>query len=788
MSKYEGCKALAKLLQLSCRVAKQETALLLILFSATLFISSCSSVSGASLSPANNPQANSQSGVGVQISPTSAQVSTGGTLQFTATVTGTSHVGVTWSATGGAISSAGLFTAAATATPVTVTATSVANPAISASARVTVTPGNLTILSTALPEGSAGAPYSAVLMASGGIPPYTWSIVSGSLPEGLSLASDSITGTAVEASDSLLTLEVTDTASNSATASMNLQVTPNSLNYTGYDGPAQLPLVYLQTSLADTPAPGATISVNAGGNLQSALNSANCGDTIQLQAGAVFSGTFDLPAKSCDDQHWIIIRTSSPDSALPREGTRINPCYAGVASLPGRPAFTCRAVKNVMAQILLNQPGDAGALQFESGANHYRFIGLEITRSLPTVHLRNLVTALDAADSIIFDRAWMHGTPTDETKGGIHLSGVTNAAVIDSYFSDFHCIAVHGSCTDAQAINGGDGTLPGGPYKIDDNFLEASGQSILFGGGPGTTTPTDIEIRYNHMFKPLLWQPGAPGFVGGYTGDPFIVKNNFELKNGQRVLLEGNILQNVWGGFTQHGFSLLLNPATQNGGCPSCKVTDITVRYNSISNVGGGLSIGNAHGKKGGYAAGGERYSIHDVLVYNVNKAQYDGYGLFVLMVSTSLTEILNNVWFQHNTGFPDPDTHIMAILDPVGQIPEFVFANNLIASPPIPIVSAGGGPANCAASDAPLPSVQNCFPSSVFEGNVFAGGLQKFPSSQWPTGQMFPTSVDNVGFVDYAEDNYALSPSSPYVGKATDGLNPGADITGLDTILAGVE
>jgi len=59
---------------------------------------------------------------------------------------------------------------------------------------------------------------------------------------------------------------------------------------------------------------------------------------------------------------------------------------------------------------------------------------------------------------------------------------------VDSFFTDFHCIAVTGSCTDAQAIAGGVGTDPGGPYKIVNNFLEASGENILFGGGPATTT------------------------------------------------------------------------------------------------------------------------------------------------------------------------------------------------------------------------------------------------------------------------------------------------------------
>ncbi len=788
MSLYDGRKPLARLLQLSRQVTKQELVVTLVLLSTALFTSSCSSVSGAS-SPTSSSQG-TPSDVRVQVSPASAQISPGASLQFTATISGTSSVGVVWTTSGGTISSTGLFTAPTSVAPVTVTAVSIANSGAKASATITFgASSKLAIVSTALPTSQTGAPYNASLTASGGTPPYQWSLFSGSLPQGLSLVGDSITGTPVQVGNSSLTLKVTDAAANSATASFSLQVTANTgLNYTGYDGPAQLPLVYLQTSMADTPAPGAIVPVNAGADLQTALNNANCGDTLQLQAGAVFSGRFELPAKSCDDQHWIIIRTSSPDSALPPEGTRMNPCYAGVASLPGRPAFTCPVLKNVLAQILYTVPGMPGALYFLPGANHYRFIGLEITRDLPTVHMWNLVAANETADKIIFDRVWMHGTATDETKGAVHLSGITNTAIVDSYFSDFHCISKHGSCIDSQDVNGGDGTLPGGPYKIDNNFLEAAGESIMFGGGPGTTTPADIEIRYNHLFKPAQWQPGVPGFVGGYTGDPFIVKNNFELKNGQRILLEGNIFENVWGGFTQHGFSVLIDPATQNGGCIPCQDTDITFRYNVITNTAGGFGIGNGKGKSGGYAAAGERYSIHDNLIENVNKVQYDGYGLFMLMTSPSTTEVLSNVSIRHNTAFPDPASHVLSILNPVSQMPGFVFENNLIATPPNPFVSAGGGPQNCAASDSPLLSLNTCFKAYVFTGNLFAGDLPKYPSNDWPSGQIFVNSVNSVGFVDYATGNYALAPSSPYKGQGTDGLDPGADITGLNSATAGVE
>ena len=182
------------------------------------------------------------------------------------------------------------------------------------------------------------------------------------------------------------------------------------------------------------------------------------------------------------------------------------------------------------------------------------------------------------ADHFVFDRLWLHGTEQDETTRGIYLSGTRYMSVVDSYFSDFHCVARTGACTDAQAIAGGLGSLPEGPVKIVNNFLEAAAERVIFGGGPATTTPADIEIRHNHLYKPFEWMPHQAGFVGGTSGQPFIVKNHFELKNAERVLFEGNILENTWGGFSQMGFSILLTPKNQ---APNVgRVTDLTVRYN----------------------------------------------------------------------------------------------------------------------------------------------------------------------------------------------------------------
>jgi hypothetical protein len=77
--------------------------------------------------------------IAVAIDPPSATVTSGSTRQFTATVTGTDNQAVTWSATGGTITSDGLYTAGQTLGEFTVTATSVADPTKSGTATVTIT-------------------------------------------------------------------------------------------------------------------------------------------------------------------------------------------------------------------------------------------------------------------------------------------------------------------------------------------------------------------------------------------------------------------------------------------------------------------------------------------------------------------------------------------------------------------------------------------------------------------------------------------------------------------------
>ena len=218
------------------------------------------------------------------------------------------------------------------------------------------------------------------------------------------------------------TAKVTDSSGQSATLAFTLtvsQVSPADMT-----ARRSYPVSYIQSAMSNTPAPGSTITVSSGGDLQAALNNANCGDTIQLQAGATFTGVFTFPAKSCDDNHWIIVRTSADDSLLPAEGTRLTPCYAGVSSLPGRPSLQCASTNNVLAKLVMAKASD-GPIVFASGANHYRLMGLEITR-LPGTGSVNALSSIatgGTANNLVFDRVWMHGTAQDETTRGVDARG-----------------------------------------------------------------------------------------------------------------------------------------------------------------------------------------------------------------------------------------------------------------------------------------------------------------------------------------------------------------------------
>lgn len=543
------------------------------------------------------------------------------------------------------------------------------------------------------------------------------------------------------------------------------------------DGPAELPTHCINTALDSTPSPGKSIKASNPKELQSAIEAASCGDTIVLQAGATYS-PFELPAKKCDARHWITLRTSTSDKELPPEGTRVTPCYGSVSSLPGRPRYPCSEPKPLLARVEIKV--GAGAITFLPGANHYRLIGLEVTRTTGSGTVYGLIRLQDNVDHVVIDRCWIHGTAADETVRGVYLGGSSYTGIVDSFFSDFHCIARTGACTDGQAINGGNSKVAVGVYKVVNNYLEAAGENFMLGGGGGATVPADIEIRRNYLFKPLTWLRGQPDFVG----TTFIVKNLFELKNAERLLFEGNILENSWGGFTQVGFAILLTPRGE-----WAAVQDITIRYDLVIGSGAGMQLAATRADQGGDSRAAQRWSIHDVLLRDLDPQMYNGSGVVFQLTSGFRTNPpLNNVTVDHVTVAAKGQVKSLLLVGaaPANPQPPFniKFTNNIAPAGKFSVWSTGSG--TCAKSGQPMTTFESCWKNFEVKNNA----ILDYPSDQgsWPAGNFYAKNMHDVGLVESEDDSgYRLATASKYRKRGGDGKDLGADIDAILTATRGV-
>ncbi|MFB3890451.1 MAG: hypothetical protein ACE15C_00360 [Phycisphaerae bacterium] len=147
--------------------------------------------------------------------------------------------------------------------------------------------------------------------------------------------------------------------------------------------------------------------------------------------------------------------------------------------------------------------------------------------------------------------------------------------MVDSYFSDFKQVGY-----DTQALGRWNGD---GPYKINNNYLEAAGENVMFGGADPAVSgriPSDIEMRYNSFIKPRAWKAGDPR----YRGTAWSVKNLLELKIARRALIEGNVIEQNWP-MAQNGFGVLFTVRDQNNTAPWSTIEDITFQKNLVQHT-----------------------------------------------------------------------------------------------------------------------------------------------------------------------------------------------------------
>ena len=471
---------------------------------------------------------------------------------------------------------------------------------------------------------------------------------------------------------------------------------------------------------------GSVLQLDRNGDFQRALNEARPGDTIVLQAGAVYEGPFTLPVKTGSE--FITIQSSRVNELL--EGVRVS------------------SSQSALFAKLQSAENGAPVVKTQPGAHHYKFVGLEFSTASAKVVVYDLVrfgdsdqTSLDQVPHhLAIDRSYIHGFDTQDVQRGISLNSA-ETSITNSYISE-----IHGRGYDTQAICGWNGP---GPYKIINNYLEGAGENIMFGGADPkirNLVPSDIEIRQNYFFKPLSWKVGHPTYAGRH----WTVKNLFELKNARRVTIDSNIFENNWVD-AQAGYAVVFTVRNDNGTAPWSTIEDVTFTNNIVTNSPAALGLLGKDDLKPSQRA-------RAILISN--NLFTDITGAFLTMSGYENVTIANNTHIQQG--------NIMLLHGEPS--PGFVYQNNVTARD-----SKGYGVMGDATGEG-LVALTRFTPSYTFRNNVIAAAN----SSQYPPNNFYPASATEIGFINPASGDYRLNAGSRYKRAGNPPTSLGADFERL--------
>jgi hypothetical protein len=478
--------------------------------------------------------------------------------------------------------------------------------------------------------------------------------------------------------------------------------------------------------------PPSTIDVPAGGNLQLALNQVPRGGTVRLASGAVYVGNFVLPAKSGTGT--VTLTTNTTD--LPSPGNRIGP--------GDRPPLA-----------ILRSPDGYPALATAAAASHYRIVGVGFSANVDgagdviALGSSSQTTLAQVPHHLELDRVLVQGDASVGQKRGVSV----NATHVLIQNSDIRGIKAVGQ--DSQAIAGWN--TPG-PITIRNNYLEAAGENIMFGGAHATlpsVVPSDILVEGNLLAKDLLWR-----------GSSWTVKNIFELKNARRVVVRGNTLEYNWSA-AQAGYAVVLTPRNSSGQNPWAVVEDVEISGNVIRHSGSAFNLlGHDDTAISGQLA---RIVIRDNLVYDISGSVWGGAGVFAQIggepreITIDHNTVLHtgNVVSFYSGSYPNSAGVRVA----GGPTAGFVFTNNLMKHNAYGIFGSGQSYGNV--------TLNHYAPGAIVRRNVLA--TNNSIASRYPADNFFPSVATFMAtFVNPSAADYRLVSGSPYIGAGTDGTDIG--------------
>src|SRR6185295_255532 len=274
-------------------------------------------------------------------------------------------------------------------------------------------------------------------------------------------------------------------------------------------------------------------------------------------------------------------------------------------------------------------------------------------------------------------------------------------------------------------------------------------------------------------------QAGAPGKPG--SGTKWSVKNIFELKNAQDVLIENNVFENLWVA-DQPGFPIVLTPRNQGGGAPLVVVKRIMFRNNLVRHTAGGVNI------LGTDNLAPSQRTNHITVVNNIFADLTAG--TWGATRAFQLGDGPVSVTIDHNLAITTQTNVYWLYGGPSAAptwIPDLTITNNMSLHN-----SFGLNGNNKSAGVLTYKSYISppLVPPGKFCGNVLAGGPAKnYLAKDFGCDNFLPTVADwQRNFVDYAAGDYRLLPTSiftPCVMPNTCGEHP--ELPGVGPDVAGV-
>jgi hypothetical protein len=271
-------------------------------------------------------------------------------------------------------------------------------------------------------------------------------------------------------------------------------------------------------------------------------------------------------------------------------------------------------------------------------------------------------------------------------------------------------------------------------------------------------------IRRNHIFKPLRWKANDPS----YDGRRWVIKPLIELKIAQRILIEGNILENSW------SWPAFVFDAGGTPGLSWIVVQDVMFRYNRMLNVTAPWQGWTANAPIRRVAL------LHNLTEEAVDPKAGNAYtrgavGNFV----SSKTHPMEDLWIEHNT----VARATRGITLSGGSVmPRFTMRNN--AFPFGPVVE-GHWVWKDPNNKNPDWAVSSVAPERELRRNVAFGPFSSPRRTKYDEEEF--RTLDTPQAAGMKSDG-SLEPTSLLKGAATDGTDIGVDLVKLAATLEGVQ